>query len=152
MFLSLFIIENSSKIVILHPKIIGMAAKQKFKLEYLLRPSSRNVLWNYISTPAGYEKWLADEVIADGDIFTFVWGEDEIKKATMLVCRPLSHIRFRWLDDKTEKTYFEIRMKECELTGEQVIEITDFAGSEEIEDLKELWNSEVEILKRISGM
>lgn len=127
-------------------------AKNKFKLEYLFRPSSKNILWNYISTPAGYEKWLADEVIADGDEFTFIWGDDEVKKATMLVCRPLSHVRFRWNDDNTGKTYFEIRMRESELTGEQVIEITDFAADEDLDDLKSLWDSEVDVLRRISGI
>lgn len=126
--------------------------KNKFKLEYLFRPSSKNILWNYISTPAGYEKWLADEVTVDGDIFTFNWGDDEVKKAVLLVCRPLSHIRFRWEEDKSGKTYFEIRMKESELTGEQVIEITDFATDDDRADLVDLWDSEVEMLRRISGV
>lgn len=127
-------------------------AKNKFKLEYLFRPSSKNILWNYVSTPSGYEKWLADEVQADGDEFTFIWGDDEVKKATLLSCRPLSHIRFRWADDKSGKTFFEIRLKESELTGEQVLEITDFATDEDKDDLVELWDSEVETLRRISGV
>ena len=84
--------------------------------------------------------------------FTFIWGDDEIKKATLLSCRPLSHIRFRWADDKSGKTFFEIRLKESELTGEQVLEITDFATDEDKDDLVELWDSEVETLRRISGV
>lgn len=126
-------------------------AKTKFQLEYLLKPSSKSILWEYISTAAGYGRWLADEVIVDGDSYTFVWG-DEAKRAKLLVCRPFSHIRFRWDDDKSGKTFFELRMKRNELTNEFVLEISDFAEEGDRQDLVELWNSEVYELKRISGI
>lgn len=127
-------------------------AKNKFKLEYVLKPSSKAILWEYISTPAGFEKWLADEVIENDGQYTFCWGDDERKEATLLTCRPFSHIRFRWTEDKTCKTYFEIRMRKNELTEEHILEITDFALDEDKEDLITLWDSEVDILRRISGI
>lgn len=125
--------------------------KTKIQLEYLLKPSSKSILWEYISTAAGYSRWLADDVIADGDSYVFIWGDEE-KRAKLLVCRPFSHIRFRWEEDKAGKTYFELRMKKNELTNEYVLEISDFADESDKEDLIKLWDSEVYELKRISGI
>jgi len=39
-----------------------------------------------------------------------------------------------------------------ELTGDYVLEITDFAYPEEKEDQFELWNSQIDTLKRACGM
>lgn len=125
--------------------------KTKIQLEYLLKPSSKYILWECISTAAGYGRWLADEVTVDGDHYTFVWG-DETKRARLLTVRPFSHVRFRWDDDTTGKTYFEIRMKRNELTNEFVLEISDFADEEDKDNLIKLWDSEVYELKRIAGI
>ncbi len=125
--------------------------KTKIQLEYLLKASSKSVLWEYISTAAGYGRWLADEVIESEDSFCFVWG-NERKHARLLSCKPFSHIRFRWDDDKTGKTFFELRIRKNELTNEYVLEISDFAEEADKDDLIKLWDSEVYELKRILGI
>jgi hypothetical protein len=38
------------------------------------------------------------------------------------------------------------------MMGDYVLEVTDYAESDETEDLKELWDSEVEKLRRVSGL
>ena len=39
-----------------------------------------------------------------------------------------------------------------ELTGDYMLEVTDWAEPDEKEDVKELWDSEIEKLKRVSGL
>jgi hypothetical protein len=39
-----------------------------------------------------------------------------------------------------------------ELTEDLTLEITDWAESDEIEDTKDLWDSEIEKMKRVSGL
>jgi hypothetical protein len=45
-----------------------------------------------------------------------------------------------------------MRIAYNELTREHTLEITDFADKDEIEDQKDLWDSQIENLRRQSGM
>lgn len=126
--------------------------KEKIHIEQLLNATSRNIIWSTISTPIGLEGWFADRIKVTDKIFTFTWGKSEIREAEIIAIRANSFIRFHWLDDDDEKTYFELKMNYNELTGDYVLEITDFADPEELDDQKELWNSQIETLKRSSGM
>ena len=65
--------------------------------------------------------------------------------------RAYSFIRFHWLDDENERDYFELKMSNSELTNDYVLEITDFADADEVTDLEELWESQVETLRRTCG-
>ena len=62
-----------------------------------------------------------------------------------------------WFADKITfneepKAYFELKMVYNELTGDYMLEVTDWAEPDEKEDVKELWDSEIEKLKRVSGL
>ena len=105
--------------------------KEKIHLEYLLNATSKNILWSAISTPTGLEDWFADKVISDDKIVEFHWGKTELRKAEIIAIRSFSFIRFRWQDDENERDYFEIKMTYNELTSDYVLEITDFAESDE---------------------
>ena len=65
-----------------------------------------------------------------------------------VVTQRLSFIRFRWLDDEYEREYFELKMTNNELTNDFVLEVTDFAAADEVKDLRELWDSQVDTLRR----
>ncbi len=125
--------------------------REKIHLEYLLKATSKNLIWASISTPSGLETWFADKVVVKDKNFTFSWGKTDHREAEMIATRAFSYIRFHWLDDDNEKEYFELRMTNNELTGDFVLEITDFADADETDDQKELWNSEVEVLRRACG-
>ncbi|KAA6325112.1 hypothetical protein EZS27_025636 [termite gut metagenome] len=125
--------------------------KEKLHLEYTLNATSKNIIWSSINTPAGLEEWFADKVISEDKIVTFYWGKTEKRKAEIVAMRAFSFIRFRWLDTEDEREYFEFKMTNNELTGDYMLEILDFASPDEIEDQKELWNSEIEKLKRAYG-
>lgn len=125
--------------------------KEKIHLEYLLNATSKTILWTAISTPSGLEDWFADRVISDDKTVEFRWGKTESRKADIIAIRSFSFIRFRWQDDANERDYFELKMNYNELTGDYVLEITDFAEPDEVQDMKELWESQVTNLRRTCG-
>lgn len=126
--------------------------KEKIHLEYLLKAGSGNIVWSLISTPSGLESWFADKVTVKEKTYTFHWGKTEKRTAEITTLRTNSHIRFHWVDDENPKTYVELRMSNNELTEDLILEITDWAEPDEIDDLKDLWESDVEKMKRISGL
>ena len=56
------------------------------------------------------------------------------------------------MDDEDRKSYFELKIIYNELTEDLVLEVTDFAYPDEIEDVKDLWESDIEKLRRVSGL
>lgn len=120
-------------------------------MEYLLKATAKQIIWSCISTPMGLSTWFADRVTSDEKTFTFQWGKEEERTAEVVGMRAYSYICFRWSDDPNEDEYFEIRMNNNELTNDYVIEITDFADVNEVDDLKELWNSQMDTLRRTCG-
>ncbi|NDV64097.1 START-like domain-containing protein [Bacteroides sp. 224] len=125
--------------------------REKVHLEYMLNATAKNIIWSSISTPSGLESWFADKVISNDKIVSFYWGKTERRDAEIIAIRAFSYIRFRWLDDENEREYFEIRMSNNELTNDYVIEITDFTDTDEVNDLKELWDSQIDTLRRTCG-
>ena len=125
--------------------------KQKIHLQYPLNATSKTILWNAISTPSGLEGWFADSVQSDDKTVTFYWGKTESRSAEIVAMRDNSFIRFRWTDLKGSRDYFEFKMSNSELTNDFTLEIIDFAAENEVDDARELWNSQVETLRRVCG-
>lgn len=125
--------------------------RKKIHLEYLLNATPKSILWSAISTPTGLEGWFADRVQSDDKIVDFFWGKTEKRTAEIVAVRAYSFIRFRWLDNEIPREYFELKMTNSELTNDFVLEITDFAAANEVDDVRELWESQVETLRRTCG-
>ena len=126
--------------------------KEKIKMEYMLKGGSGNVIWSIISTPSGLETWFADKVTAKEKLYTFQLGKTETRQAEVVHCRTNQFIRFHWLDDEEKKSYFELKIVYNELTEDLMLEVTDFAEITEIDDIKDLWDSDIEKLRRTSGL
>lgn len=125
--------------------------RQKVHLEYPLNATSKSILWSAISTPSGLEGWFADRVENKEKEFIFYWGKSENRSAELLSQRPFNYIRFRWLDSEFEQEYVELKMNYSELTNDYVLEIIDFTFAGEEDDLQELWDSQVDTLRRTCG-
>lgn len=126
--------------------------KEKIHLEFMLKAGSGNIVWSIISSPSGLETWFADKVTAKDKIFNFRWGKTETRQAEVTNFRTNCFIRFHWLDDEDPKSYFELRMVYNELTSDYMLEVIDWAEQDEKEYMEELWQSEIEKLKRVSGL
>ncbi len=124
--------------------------KTKFELEYTLNTSPK-VLYSRLSSAGGLSEWFADDVRINGKVFTFIWGRSE-QQAQMMLKKENKFARFHWLDDEDSKSYFEFRINIDELTGDVALIITDFAEDNDINDAKELWDTQIATLKRILGL
>lgn len=126
--------------------------KEKIHLEYMLNAGSSHSVWAVISTPSGLETWFADRVTLKNKLFTFRWGKTEVRQAELTNFRSNSFVRFRWQDETEAKSWFELRMVYNELTSDYMLEVTDWADPNEVDDMKELWDSQIEKLKRVNGL
>lgn len=124
--------------------------KVKLTLEYPMNCSPL-VLYPRLSTPGGLSEWFADNVNVDGKYFTFYWDDSE-QKAELQYRRENYFIRFKWVDDVQENTYFEFRIVTDELTGDTALIIADFVEESEKKETIDLWNSQVLSLKHCVGV
>ena len=125
--------------------------KIKFSIEYPLKSASLNVLWNSISTPLGLTEWFAEGVTVKDNEYTFTWDEHD-QTAMLLHSKQNSYVRFQWEEDKSSDIYFELKIASLEVTGDLALIITDFAEPKEKADLTMLWNKQIEILRRKTGI
>ena len=125
--------------------------KTKFKIEYQLKSASINVLWNSIGTPLGLAEWFADGVTVNENEYTFSWEQYE-QTAFFIESKTNYNIQFQWEEDKETDCYFELKIGLVEITGDLTLIVTDFAEPSEIEDLTLLWNKQIEVLRRKTGI
>ncbi|MBS2099887.1 START-like domain-containing protein [Carboxylicivirga linearis] len=123
--------------------------KERFELEYIIK-TSPSILYARLSSPSGLSEWFADDVNLKGKIFTFVWDGSE-QQAEQTLKKENKMVRFHWLDDDDEKSYFEFRINVDDLTGETALLVIDHAEPDEKEDAIELWNQQVDELKHGLG-
>ena len=124
--------------------------KEKYQLEFNIN-CSHKILFNRLSTAGGLNEWFADNVTVQGKTYTFEWS-GTAQKAEMINRKDLRYVRFHWLDDEDDKAYFEFKLNIDELTGDIALIVTDFAEPDEVEDAKELWDTQVSGLKHILGL
>ena len=123
--------------------------REKFQSEFVIN-ASPSLLYNYISNPSGLSEWFADNVNSRGEKYTFIWDGDE-QSAFLIKSKQDTYVRFQWEDVEDTKYFFELNIVEDDLTGDVSLMITDFADSDEIEEAKLLWESQIEDLKKILG-
>jgi len=125
--------------------------RKKFNIEYPLKTASVNILWNSISSPLGLTEWFADGVTVKDNEYTFSWEQNE-QTAFLTHTKPNESVRFQWEEDKDSDVYFELKITVLEVTGELALTITDFAEPGDKEDLIMLWNKQIEVLRRKTGI
>ncbi len=131
---------------------------QKLTIEYPLSTQSPKIVWEFISNAHGLEKWLADTVTEVDHTMTFTWGqpwtERDTKQSRILEIEKYDHIRLLWdYHENTPEAYWEMRIEKSELTGMLSLLITDYAADEEEkEELRGLWDANLDRLHRVSGL
>jgi uncharacterized protein YndB with AHSA1/START domain len=124
-------------------------SKVKFQLEFEFR-SSPKILFTSLSDSSGLAGWFADEVHTKDDVYTFCWEGGE-SQARLVAVRDLQLVRFQWLDDIADGTYFQFEIKEDDITSDVALVITDFAMPGERETNIRLWESQVQKLRMLLG-
>lgn len=129
-----------------------MTEKIKIQLEYIINCSPK-VLFNRLSTASGLTEWFADDVKVKGSVYTFIWGKDE-QQAEKKLHRENKLVRFEWLeqsDNDGEKTFFEFNISQDDLTNDVSLHIVDFVEEDEVEEITDLWNTQIAKLKHMLG-
>ena len=126
-----------------------MSDKIKFELEFPIQASSQ-LLYQYISTPSGLSEWFADDVNLRGELFTFIWDDSE-EQAKLLTKKNGERIKFKWVDDDDDNSYFEIRIQVDGITKDVSLMVTDFSENDEVEETKMLWDNQISDLKKVLG-
>ncbi len=126
--------------------------KTKFEIEYPLQTSSK-VLYKRLSNASGLAEWFADDVIQQGDIFTFEWNGIR-QKAKQFHREKLQSVSYRWMDDDSEggDTFFKFLLETDDITNSLSLIVTDFAYEDEIDEAIDLWDKQISVLKRKLGI
>lgn len=118
-------------------------ARQKYTLDYLIK-SSPTILYHFLSIPSDLAQWFADEVEQHKDTYTFFW-EGYSEKAIVLAQEEDEFIRFE-MESGEANEYLEFRVEKSEVTGDTILIITDFSDAGEQDDVKRLWDSQINSL------
>ena len=122
----------------------------KYQLEYPIH-SSINILYKRLSNPSGLSEWFADDVHIRHDVYTFFWDGSK-QTAKLLKKKENQFVRFHWLDNEEDESYFEFTIQVDDLTNDVSLIVTDFAEDEdEQEENTLLWDTQVEGLKHALG-
>ncbi|MEM9916993.1 MAG: START-like domain-containing protein [Bacteroidota bacterium] len=121
----------------------------KLTHEFLFR-ASPSILYKFFTTPSCLIRWFCDEVDISDGIFTFSWnGSEEV--ATLIEDIENERIRFKWEDADDDEEFFEYKMSRSPVTGETILEIEEFCDEDEISDQRQLWESQVKMLRQETG-
>lgn len=129
-------------------------AKNLFTEDYEIHASAK-MLYPYISTASGLAEWFADDVnINPEKIYTFEW-ESEEHKAVITSHRTNHFIKFEFLPedegDEGDRAYFELRIELNELTQSTFLKVTDYSNFDDLDELRDLWDSLVDQLRKVVG-
>ena len=119
------------------------------ELEFFFR-ASVPMLYDYVSTPEGLTRWFCDEVIVKDGVYEFYW-DNSIEKARVIDKVIDSKIVFHWEEAEEEKEYLEFEVFKSPITNETILKVKEFCDSDEIDDVTELWESQVEELRKLLG-
>ncbi len=121
----------------------------KIDLEFIFR-ASPTIIYKFLTTPSCLVRWFCDEVDIEGDTYTFVWeGSEEV--AEMIDDIEDERIRFKWEDAEDDDEYLEFQMSKSPVTGETIVIITDFCDEDEVDDQRQLWESQFKVLRQETG-
>ncbi len=119
-----------------------------FDMEFIFR-ASPTILYQFLTTPSCLIRWFCDEVDITEDQYVFSWSGAE-ETAQMIDDIEDERIRFRW-EDADEGEYLEFRLRKSPVTNETIFELTDYADEDEVDDQKQLWESQIKVLRQETG-
>lgn len=120
-------------------------SRAQFNLEFIFKASPA-ILYRFITDPACLIRWFCDKCDINSEVYTFEW-EGSQENAEMIDDIEEERIRFRWEDADDLAEFLEFRMYKSSVTNETVLEITDFCDDDEVQSQKDLWESQIAVLR-----
>ena len=60
-------------------------------------------------------------------------------------------VRFRWAEADFPNEFLEFHIYESPVTGETILELTDFCDANEVKDQKQYWDTQIQLLQKETG-
>jgi len=119
------------------------------KVEFLFR-SSKAIVYQFLTTPSCLVRWFCEKGDITGKTFTFSWeGADEVAELVENVEN--ERLRFKWEDADDEAEYLEFTMSKSPITGDTILVITDYCDDDEVDDTRQLWESQIATMQKEMG-
>ena len=120
----------------------------KITLEFIFR-ASPTILYQFLTTPSCLIRWFCDEADIQDKVYTFIWsGTEEV--ATLIEDNENEKLRFQW-EDADENEFLEFNFSTSPVTNETILEIIDYCDEDEVDDQKQLWESQIQVLRQETG-
>ena len=120
----------------------------KINLEFIFRASPA-ILYQFFTNPSTLILWFCDEVDISNETYTFYWdGAEEV--AELVEDHENELLRFEF-EDYEDGEYLEFRIKRSPVTGETILEITDFCDKEDVKDQSQLWENKINLAESKSS-
>lgn len=132
-----------------------MGSKKLFTADYEIHASVK-MLYPYIQTAGGLSEWFADDVRINNinKTFKFYWDHEE-RIAKLVAFRTNHFTRFEFLPDgsgmDSDPSYLELRLESNDLTQSVYLKVMDYSEFDDMQELKDLWDSLIENLKKTVG-
>ena len=123
--------------------------RTKLQLEFLFK-ASPNILYTFLTTPACIVRWFCDKAEVDEHQITYSWSCNE-EVALILIDHEEEVLRLKWADSEYDQEYLEFKISESPVTGETILELTDFCDEGELNDSKQYWNQQIKNLQKECG-
>lgn len=124
-------------------------SRVQFKMEFIFRASPA-ILYKFITTPATLITWFCDEVDIQDDTYTFVWdGAPEV--AELIDDIEEERLRFKWEEAESDEEYLEYIMYKSDVTNETILEIIDWCDDDEVDEQRDLWETQISNLRIVCG-
>lgn len=118
------------------------------EMEFLFR-ASPTILYKFLTDASCLIRWFCDEVDIEKDVYSYSWeGSEEVAKLVDDI--EDERLRFQW-EEGEDGEYLEFRMKKSPVTGETILELTDYCDKDETEEQKQLWSTQMAQLRRETG-
>ncbi len=124
-------------------------AREKIEMEFIFR-ASPTILYSFLTSPATLVRWFCDTVDIQDGVYSFYWDGYE-EQAKLIDDIEDERIRFKWLEADDEEEYLEFRMYKSGITNETVLEITDWCDDDEVQEQRDLWETQINKLKTECG-
>lgn len=121
----------------------------KFTKEFIFRASPA-IIYQFLTTPACLTRWFCDEVDISDEVYTFSWSGSE-EEAKLIEDVEPNLLRFVWDDAESDDEFLEFDIRVSPVTGETIMNITDFADEDEIDDQIALWTSQMNRMRAEMG-
>jgi hypothetical protein len=123
--------------------------RTKLQLEFLFK-ASPNILYTFLTTPACIVRWFCDKAEVDEHQITYSWsGNEEV--ALILSDHEEEVLRLKWADSEYDSEYLEFKISESPVTGETILDLTDFCDDGELNDTRQYWNQQIKNLQKECG-